>query len=110
MLLHALLWSDAILMTFRGQTTRVVAIIQPTLLRALISQAMVTCIAQDQRQQMPKSEIIGKSKQHLLPARRSGSERLFYDSHDRKIDGSTPTLASFLRPRIRCFTMIKPAW
>ena len=36
----------------------------------------------------------------------SGSERCFYDSHDRKIDGSTPTQASLLRLGIRCFTTI----
>ena len=29
---------------------------------------------------------------------RSGSERRFYDDHDRKVDGSTPNLVSLLRP------------
>ena len=40
----------------------------------------------------------------MLVAWPSGSERRFYDGHDRKIDGSTPTQASLLRPWIRCFT------
>ena len=43
-------------------------------------------------------------------ARRSGSERRFYDEHDRKVNGSTPNLVSLLRPWIRCFTMIISAW
>ena len=42
----------------------------------------------------------------LSTAWRSGSERRYYDGHDRKVDGSTPTQASLLRPRIRCFTVI----
>ena len=48
----------------------------------------------------------------LSPKRawRSGSERRFYDDHDRKVDGSPPNLVSLLRPRIRCFTMIISAW
>ena len=33
-----------------------------------------------------------------------------YDDHDRKVDGSTPTQASFLRPWIRCFTAFTSAW
>ena len=41
---------------------------------------------------------------------RSGSERRFYDDHDRKVDGSPPNLDSLLRPWIRCFTMIISAW
>ena len=41
---------------------------------------------------------------------RSGSERRFYDDHDRKVDGSPPNLVSLLRPWIRCFTMIISAW
>ena len=41
---------------------------------------------------------------------RSGSERRFYDDHDRKVDGSLPNLVSLLRPWIRCFTMIISAW
>ena len=45
-----------------------------------------------------------------LAAWRSGSERRFYDDHDRKVDGSTPNLVSLLRPWIRCFTMIISAW
>ena len=36
--------------------------------------------------------------------------RRFYHDHDRKVDGSTPTQASLLRPRIRCFTIIIFAW
>ena len=36
----------------------------------------------------------------------SGLERRFYHGRGRKIDGSTPTQASLLRPRIRCFTLI----
>ena len=41
---------------------------------------------------------------------RSGSERRFYDDHDRKVNGSTTNLVSLLRPWIRCFTMIISAW
>ena len=40
----------------------------------------------------------------------SGSERRFYNSRDRKVDGSTPTQASFLRPWIKWFTTIISAW
>ena len=40
----------------------------------------------------------------------SGSERRLYDSHDRKVDGLTPTQASLLRPYIRCFTTTISAW
>ena len=40
----------------------------------------------------------------------SGSQRRFYDGHDRKVDSSTPTLASMLRPWVRCFTTIISAW
>ena len=40
----------------------------------------------------------------------SGSERRFYDGPGRKVDGSTPTQASLLRPWIRCFTTIISAW
>ena len=36
----------------------------------------------------------------------SGSERRFYDSRDRKVDGATSTQISLLRPWIRCFTII----
>ena len=32
----------------------------------------------------------------------TSSERRFYDGHDRKVDGSTPTQDSLLRPWIRC--------
>ena len=51
----------------------------------------------------------------LLTARdnatwRSGLERRLYDDHDRKVDGSTPSLVSLLRPWIRCFTLIISAW
>ena len=41
---------------------------------------------------------------------RSGSERRFYDDHDRKVNGSTPNSVSLLRSWIRCFTMIISAW
>ena len=41
---------------------------------------------------------------------RSGLERRFYDDHDRKANGSTPNLISWLRDWIRCFTMIISAW
>ena len=40
----------------------------------------------------------------------SGSERRFYNGHDRMVDGSTPTQASLLRPWIRSFTTIISAW
>ena len=40
----------------------------------------------------------------------SGSERRFYDTRDRKVDGLTPTPALLLRPWIRCFTIIIPVW
>ena len=46
----------------------------------------------------------------LSAAWRSGSERRFYDDHDRKVNGSTPNLVSLLRPWVRCFTMIISAW
>ena len=36
----------------------------------------------------------------------SGSEYRFHDGPDRKVDGSTPTQASLLRPWIRCVTTI----
>ena len=39
-----------------------------------------------------------------------GLERCFYDGHDRKVDGSTSTLASLLCPWIRCFLIIISAW
>ena len=38
------------------------------------------------------------------------SERHYYDGYDRKVNGSTPTQASLLRPWIRCFTIIISAW
>ena len=41
---------------------------------------------------------------------RSGLERRFYDDHNRKVNGSTSTQVSLLRPWIRCFTMIISAW
>ena len=50
------------------------------------------------------------SNVNLSAAWRSGSERRFYDDHDRKVDGSPPNLVSLLRPWIRCFTMIISAW
>ena len=42
----------------------------------------------------------------MSAAWRSGLEHRFYDGHDRKVNGSTPNPASWLRPWIRCFTMI----
>ena len=48
--------------------------------------------------------------QIMSAAWRSGSERRFYDDHDRKVDGSPPNLVLLLRPWIRCFTMIISAW
>ena len=41
---------------------------------------------------------------------RSSAKRRFYNDHDRKVDGSTPTQTSLLRPWIRCFTIIIRAW
>ena len=40
----------------------------------------------------------------------SDLQRRFYDGHDRKADGSTFTQALLLRPWIRCFMAIIPAW
>ena len=40
----------------------------------------------------------------------SGSEDSFHGDHDCKVKGSIPIKASFLRPWIRCFTIIIPAW
>ena len=37
-------------------------------------------------------------------------ERQFYDGHNRKVDGSTPTEALLLRHWIRCFTTIISVW
>ena len=34
----------------------------------------------------------------------SASKRHFYDGHDHKVGGSTPTQASLLRPWVKCFT------
>ena len=45
-----------------------------------------------------------------LAAWPSGSERCSYDGHDRKVNGSTPTQSSLLRPWIRYFTTIIFAW
>ena len=42
----------------------------------------------------------------LSAAWSSGSERRFYDGHDHKVEGSTPTQASLLHLRIRCFAII----
>ena len=47
---------------------------------------------------------------HLSAAWRNGSERRFYDDHDRKVNGLTPNLLWLLCLWIRCFTMIIPAW
>ena len=40
----------------------------------------------------------------------SGLAHRFYDGHDRKVKGLTPTQASLLRPWIRCFTISISAW
>ena len=50
--------------------------------------------------------ICTKTDNHFNSAWPSGSERSFYDGHDGKVDGSTLTQASLLRPWIRCFTSI----
>ena len=55
-------------------------------------------------------EWFGRVAEWLSAAWPSGSERRFYDGHDRKADGSTPTQVSLLRPRIRCFMAIISAW
>ena len=47
---------------------------------------------------------------HSSAVWRIGSERRFYDYHDRKVNGSTTNLVSLLRPWIRCFTMVISAW
>ena len=52
----------------------------------------------------------GSEAEWLSAAWPSGSERRFYDGHDRKLDGSTPTQASLLHPWIRCFMAIISAW
>ena len=51
-----------------------------------------------------------RARSYMSAAWRSGSERRFYNDHDRKVNGSTPNLVSLLRPWIRCFTMIISAW
>ena len=51
-----------------------------------------------------------KSVECLLAAWPSGLKGRFYDGHVRKIDGSTPTQASLLRPWTRCFTTTISAW
>ena len=51
-----------------------------------------------------------KSVECLSAAWPSGSEGRFYNGHVRKVDGSTPTQASLLRPWTRCFTTIISAW
>ena len=50
------------------------------------------------------------SEADAASTRPSSSERRFYDDHDRKVNGSTPSLVSLLRPWIRCFMMILSAW
>ena len=47
---------------------------------------------------------------YFLAAMRSGSKRCFDDGHDHKVDGSTPTQALLLRPWIKFFMIIIPAW
>ena len=39
----------------------------------------------------------------------SGSERRFYDDHDRKVNGSTPNLVSLLRPS-RWLSILRGIW
>ena len=51
-----------------------------------------------------------KSVECLSAAWPSGSEGRFYDGYVRKVDGSTPTQASLLRPWTRCFNTIISAW
>ena len=46
----------------------------------------------------------------LVTSRQGGWERRFYVGYYREVDGSTPTLASLLRPLIKCFTIIIPVW
>ena len=59
---------------------------------------------------MAKFKLMAYVYMCMSAAWRSGSERRFYDDHDRKVDGSPPNLVSLLRPWIRCFTMIISAW
>ena len=54
----------------------------------------------------PSGQFLAGWKIKLTSAWPSGSERRFCDGHDRKVYGSTPTQALFLRPWIRCFTTI----
>ena len=52
------------------------------------------------------------SSSNLRP-RRSRSKRRFFDGHDRKVDGSTPTQltqALLLHPWLRYFTTIRLVW
>ena len=39
----------------------------------------------------------------------SALEHRFYDGHDRKVEGLTPTLATLLHPWIKCFEITIPA-
>ena len=52
----------------------------------------------------------GSVAEWLSAAWPRGSERRFYDGHDRKVDGSTPTQVPLLRPSIRSFMAIISAW
>ena len=60
------------------------------------------------------SSVLGdRCKKKVFPRicrHRGGSERRFYDGHDRKVDGSTPTQAPLLRSWISCFTIIISTW
>ena len=52
------------------------------------------------------SGTVGYPRLGISAACPSGSERRFYDGHDRKVNGSTSTQALLLRPWIRCFTAV----
>ena len=56
------------------------------------------------------AERFGSVAEWLSAAWLSGLEYRFYDGQDRKVDGSTPTEGSLLRPWIRCFMAIISAW
>ena len=51
-----------------------------------------------------------KSVECLSAAWPSCSKGHFYDGHVYKVDGSTPTQASLLRPWTKCFTIISARW
>ena len=51
-----------------------------------------------------RTETTTSFLKYLSATWHGGLERRFYREHHRKVDGSTPTLPSLLRPWIRCFT------